>query len=185
MTELCPHHDREWRCPVCCLASLRRDLPRLRSAVRNNEKGAAGGSSSFGSRVPTGFGTAAYSLLQDIQARGGLDYIERELNTLSEPQPLNDLRRNVRQYRSRCALILHDALAPYPLLWPDNSVIGCPVVDEYGTCAAPLKVHRDNDAGSEHYGKAAIIRCQRTDDHEWTVAHAGWLRLGVLLGGVA
>lgn len=183
--DLCPHQDRDWRCPVCCLQSLRRDLPRLQRAIRQNEKTSGGGSLTFGSRVPAGFGTAALALVQDITAAGGLDYIERQLNTLRDHAPLSLLKRSVRQYRSRCALILHDALAPYPLLWPDNTAVTCPVVDEFGSCDQPLAVHRDNDPRSEHYGKAAVIRCRRDDDHEWTVADAGWLRLGVLLGGVA
>lgn len=193
----CPHGDKTWRCPICCLADLRRDLPRLRTAVRHTQKGSSGGRSAFGSRVPAGFGTAALALLQDITQAGGLDYIERELNTLRDLERLQQLRRHVRQYRSRAALILHDALAPYPLTWdtPSTSQAGetvvetrpipCPVVDDIGDCGAPLLVHRDNDPDSEDYGKAAVIRCKRDDDHEWTLANAGWLRLGVLLGGVA
>ena len=185
MKLLCPHGDRDWRCPTCCLMDLRRDYSRLVQAVTEAEKGTGGGRSSFGSRVPAGFGTAALALLQDINARGGLDYIERELNTLRDPEPLGLLRRNVRQYRSRAALILHDALAPYPLLWPDNTPVACPVVNDEGDCAGGLLVHRDNQPASPDYGKAAVIRCRAHDDHEWTVADAGWLRLGVLLGGVA
>lgn len=197
MKLLCPHGDRDWRCPVCCLADLRRDLPRLQRAVRQNEKGTGGGSRGFASRVPTGFGTAALALIQDINARGGLDYIERQLNTVRDPEPLALLRRHVRQYRSRAALILHDALAPYPLTWDTPGVnrdgdpivetkpIPCPVVDITGSCGAALLVHRDNNPKSEHYGMAAVIQCQRDEDHAWTLEAGGWLRLGVLLGGVA
>ena len=197
MTSLCPHGDKDWRCPVCCILSLRRDLRRLERAVRANEKSTGGGASSFGSRVPTGFGVAALALLQDINTAGGLDYIERQLNTLTDPEALADMRKKVRQYRSRCALILHDALAPYPLTWDtpgttqtgeeivETKPVPCPVVHELGQCGADLMVHRDNDPKSEDYGKAAIIRCRHNDDHEWTLRNAGWLRLGVLLGGVA
>lgn len=192
----CPHGDKEWRCPICCLAALRRDLPRLHRAVSVRDKtGTLGGRSAFGSREP--INTSALSLLQDIDHAGGLDYIERELNTLRDPQRLGPLRRHVRQYRSRCALILHDALAPYPLTWDTPGVdddgkpivetkpIPCPVVNDIGSCDAPLMVHRENDYRSEHFGKAAVIRCRIDDEHEWTLANAGWLRLGVLLGGVA
>lgn len=185
MNLLCAHGDKEWRCPTCCLMHLRRDLPRLKDAVQNHQRGLGGGSGAFGSRVPTGFGTAAFALLQDITQAGGLDYIERDLNTLLDHERLQALRRDVRQYRSRCALILHDALAPFPLLWPNNDPVLCPVVDERGSCNAELLVHRDNDQHSDNFGQAAVIRCRYDDDHEWSAIRGDWLRLGVLFGGVA
>lgn len=195
MTDLCPHGDKDWRCPTCCLAELRRNTPRLEKAVRNADKTISGGSSSpgFGSRVPAGFSVSAFSLLQDIRQHGGLDIIEKQLNTMRDPERLTALRKTLRQWRSRASLILRDALAPYPLTWDtpvpqqdgtdriENRPVPCPVVDEYGDCGHPLLVHRDNDPGSPNYGKAAVIRCRARDDHEWPLAHGGWLRLGVLL----
>jgi hypothetical protein len=191
----CPHGDKTWRCPTCCLADLRRDLRRLEAAVSDRDKSTPGGGRSvFGSREPINL--PALALIQDIQQAGGLDYVERQLNTLRDPVLLRDLRKNLRQWRSRAALVLRDALAPYPLTWDTDSTddngnptvvtapILCPVVDEYGSCNSPLLVHRDNDPVSDDYGKPAVIRCRKDDTHEWPMADRGWLRLGVLLGGV-
>lgn len=204
--DLCPHGDKDWRCVICCLASLRRDHQRLTRAVRTRDKsGSDGPRPAFASKEPINLG--ALALLQDIAKTGGLDRIEAQLNTLRDPEPLRELQTKVRKYRSRCALVLKDALAPYPLTWAvygprtspggrpvlnsdgqqvdgwQDTPIPCPVVNEHGDCAAPLLVHRDNDPDSKHYGKAAVIRCKRDDDHEWQLAHGGWLTLGVLLGG--
>jgi hypothetical protein len=191
--DLCPHQDKPWRCITCCLKALRNDLPRLQRAVKNAEKNNQTGSNpGFGSRVPAGFSVSALALVQDLEQAGGLDRIEQQLNTLRDPELLRDLQRHVRQWRSRCALILRDALAPYTLTWSvrerdgwRDRPIPCPVVNEYGDCAAPLIVHRDNNPESASYGKPQTIRCRTNDDHEWPLAHGGWLRLGVLLGGVA
>lgn len=206
--DVCDHGDKPWRCPTCCLAELRRNLPRLEKAVRGATRGNANsGSPGFGSRVPAGFSVSAFALLQDIRQHGGLDIIEAQLTTLRDPERLEQIRRTLRQWRSRASLILSDALAPYPLRWPvygplwnpdgtpvlnddgqqqdgwRDQDIPCPVVSDDGDCAAPLLVHRDNDPDSPNFGKPESIRCRRDDTHEWTLAHGGWLRLGVLLGG--
>lgn len=193
---LCPHGDRDWRCPTCCLAELRRNHPRLMLAVQVRDKtGGSGGRTPFGSREPINVG--ALALLQDVMAAGGLDRVEEQLATRRDPALLAALRKQVRQWRSRSALILKDALAPYPLTWDTHSTndkgeptvvtrpIPCPVVTAEGNCPGTLDVHRDNDPASLDFGKAAVIRCNRDDDHEWTLQAGGWLRLGVLLGGVA
>jgi hypothetical protein len=196
MTATCSHGDRDWRCPTCCLLNLRRDLHRLELAVSVRDKSSAqGGRSIFGSREPINL--PALALLQDIHRAGGLDYVERQLNTLRDPAVLADLRTGLRRWRSRAALVLRDALAPYPLTWDTPGLddtgrptvvtrpIPCPVIDQIGTCDGPLHVHRENEQTSADYGKPAVIRCPRDDSHEWTLAQGGWLRLGVLLGGVA
>lgn len=206
MTDLCPHGDKTWRCPTCCLLELRRNLPRLEQAVSVRDKtGGSGPRPAFGSREP--INSSALAVLQDIRKAGGLDSVEAQLSTLRDPARLGDLRRQLRQWRSRTALVLHDALAPYQLVWPvhgpildktgqplldehgqaregwRDKPIPCPVVTVDGDCNAGLSVHRDDDPDSPDYGKASLIRCQRDDTHEWPLAHGGWLRLGVLLGG--
>jgi hypothetical protein len=191
----CPHGDKDWRCPVCCIAEIRRNLPRLERAVAVREKtgDSEGAARFFASREL--INVAAYALLQDLNRAGGPTGLEHALNTLRDPARLAEVKREVRQLRSRLALILRDALAPYPLTWDTSSTdhdgrrtvetkpIPCPVVDQDGDCAGPLYVHRDNDPDSDDYGKPAVIRCKHDDDHEWTLAHGGWLKLGVLLGG--
>ncbi len=194
--DVCPHGDKPWRCPTCCLAELRRKLPRVETAVRVRDKTGGGSSGGvFGSRIE--INTDAFALLQDIRKAGGLDKIEADLNTLRAPRPLNELRRTVRQWRSRCDLILRDATAPFPLTWDvpgldkqglpilTTKTILCPVVNEHGDCGGELHVHRDDDPKSLTFSSPDLIRCRRNDDHEWTIKHGGWLRLGVLLGGVA
>lgn len=202
----CPHGDKDWRCPTCCLAELRRNHPRLVAAVRNRDQGGPGGGKAvFGSRVPINDG--ALALLQDIAAAGGLDSIEGALNTLRDPARLAAVKTNLRKWRSRCSLVLKDSTAPYPLLWPDwvpardakgqpvlepdgepkmvlkDKPVACPVVSDEGDCAGDLMVHRDDDDDSPNLGKPSAIVCRRDDDHAWTLANRGWLRLGVLLGG--
>lgn len=202
----CPHGDKQWRCPTCCLLELRRNLPRLDQAVSVRDKTVGGGPRpAFGSREP--INVSALALLQDIRKAGGCNGIEHNLATISDPEGLAALRKSLRGWRSRSALILRDALAPYELVWPvhgprtnkngeplrnDHGVqvegwqdrpVLCPVVNDEGDCASPLLVHREDDPGSVDYGKATVIRCRRHDDHEWPLAHGGWLRLGVLLGG--
>jgi hypothetical protein len=192
--DLCPHGDKDWRCTICCIANLRRDTPRLQKAVRVRDTASMDGPRpGFTSRPPINI--AALALLQDLTRLGGPDGIEHTLNTMRDPQIIADIERRTRQYRSRAALILHDALAPYPLTWDTPGVdadgqdivetkpVPCPVVSEYGDCGGPLMVHRDGDETSDNYGKAAVIVCRLKDDHEWPLAHGGWLRLGVLLGG--
>lgn len=194
--ETCDHGDKPWRCPVCCLAELRRNLPKLEQAVTNAESAKGGGGRpGFGSRTPPGFSLPALSLLREIRDAGGLDIVEAQLNTLRDPERLTAVRRSLRQWRSRAALVLQDALAPYPLTWDtpvtaedgtarvETRPIPCPVVDEDGDCAGPLMVHRDNNERSPDFGKSTVIRCGYDDDHEWPLASGGWLRLGVLLGG--
>jgi hypothetical protein len=191
----CPHGDKDWRCPTCCIAEIRRNQPRLHRAVSIREKtgGSEGTARFFASREP--INVPAYALLQDLNRAGGATGLEQALSTLRDPSRLAEVRRTLRQLRSRLALVLHDALAPYPLTWDTPTIdqhgrrtietkpIPCPVVNENGDCGGPLHVHRDNDPHSEHYGKPAVIRCKHNDDHEWTLAHGGWLNLGVLLGG--
>lgn len=196
---LCPHGDKDWRCATCCIAELRRNHTRLEAAVSIRDRGRpVGPRPGFASREP--INVSALALLQDLKQHGGPTGLEQQLATTTDPQTLTDLRRKVRQYRSRSSLILHDALAPYPLLWPvevtvtdeqtgqpktvvKDKPITCPVIDEDGTCAGDLFVHRDDDPASADYGKAAVIVCRRDDEHEWTLKAGGWLRLGVLLGG--
>jgi hypothetical protein len=196
---LCPHADKEWRCTTCCIAELRRNHTRLTAAVSvRNKTGNDGPRPAFGSREP--INVSALALLQDLGQHGGTDGLEAKLATTRDPNALRDLQRQVRQYRSRSALILHDALAPYPMLWPVEETvtdkatgeqkqvwkdrpIPCPVIDEDGPCGGDLMVHRDDDPASPNFGKAAVIVCRSDDEHEWTLAHGGWLRLGVLLGG--
>ena len=188
----CPHDDKPWRCVPCCLAELRRSVPLLTRAVRVRDKGGQDGPRpGFASRPP--INVAAFALLQDIKQAGGTDGLEATVNTVSDPNELYETRRLIRQYRSRAALVLHEALAPYPLLWPyiettasgeevtRNKPIGCPVTSEDGQCQGALMVHRDNDPASPNYGKAAVIRCQVDDEHEWAWAFGGWLRLGAML----
>jgi hypothetical protein len=191
---LCAHGDKEWRCTICCVAYLRRNETRLRRTVRTRTSGTGDGPRPpFGSREPININ--AHDLIQDLNSHGGTDGLEHKLNTYRDPQALATLQRQTRQYRSRCALILRDAVAPYPLTWDTPTVdsdghptvrtlpIGCPVVSEHGGCPGELYVHADPDPLSPHYGKAAVIQCHTDDDHEWTLAAGGWLRLGVLLGG--
>lgn len=193
-TDLCAHMVKEARCVICSLAELRRQLPELHRAVTGpREVGPAADFTKGGERSWEPINLAALSLLQDIDARNGLDAVEAALNTTTDPERLREVQRDVRIWRSRCVLILGLALAPYPLRWdrrkPDGSVeevdVLCPVVNDTGDCGGTLRVHRDNDPNSEHYARAAVIICTRDDDHEWPLRHGGWLRLGVLLGGVA
>jgi hypothetical protein len=187
----CPHRDKPWRCVTCCLAALRRDLPRLERAVTVRLDGAERADYVRGG-MPSWelINLNARALIQDIERAGGLDQIEAKLNTYRDPDALADLRRHVRQWRSRAALILADVLAPVPLMW-DAEVDGtiktipvlCPVVSDQGDCHGSLRYHRDDDPNSDYYERRAIIRCARDDDHEWHIRHGGWLRLGVLLGG--
>lgn len=193
---LCDHGDKDWHCTVCCLAYLRQNLPRVEKAVRNRDKTSQGGGSSrpaSGSREQINVG--AFALLQDVAREGGTNGLERNLATLHEPERA-DTARLVRQFRSRCALVLKDALAPFPLTWDAKDVdengnpirnkpVLCPVVNENGDCGGQLYVHRDDQPTSPNYGKAAIIVCRNDDEHAWPMADGGWLRLGVLFGGVS
>lgn len=194
--EPCPHGDKQWRCPTCCLAELRRKMPRVERAISNREKtGGSSGKSVFGSRME--INTSAMALVQDISRAGGLDKIEADLNTLTESLTLNQLRRSVRQWRSRCDLVLREVTAPYDLTWDVHETdsdgnhhirtrpILCPVVNEHGDCAGKLQVHRDDDQDSATFGREQTITCRNADDHTWGIQYGGWLRLGVLLGGVA
>jgi hypothetical protein len=200
----CPHGDREHRCPTCCLLALRKYMPALDRAVSIRDKAPGSGPRpAFGSREP--INTSAFALLQDINRAGGLNTVEHHLHVLRDPE-LRGLERNVRQWRSRASLILRLATAPYPVLWPTlvpvvragkpvldgrgqprlelrDRPVPCPVVLEEGDCAAPLRVHRDDDPESPSFTRPELIRCARYEDHEWTLAHGGWLRLGSLLGG--
>lgn len=192
----CPHGDKDWRCPICCLAELRRKLPRIEAAVTARDKtGSSSGRSVFGSRME--INTSALALLQDVSAAGGLNTVEHHLNTLIDNLALNQLKRNVRQWRSRCNLILKEATAPYDLTWDvpgtdkdgnptvRTETILCPVVNEHGDCAGRLQVYRDNDPKSATFMRPQTITCRNDDDHTWGVHYGGWMRLGVLLGGVA
>lgn len=194
---LCPHHDKDWRCIVCCLAYLRRNTHILDRAVQTSDRGRTDGPRPpFGSREP--INVSALALVQDLNQHGGTNGLEHKANTYRDPQAHADIKRRIRQFRSRCALILGDALAPYPLTWDtpvtretdgqtvhtvETRPIGCPVVTADGPCTGELYVHADDDAGSANFGKAAVIVCHADDEHEWTLASGGWLRLGVLLGG--
>lgn len=187
--EECPHKDKPWRCIPCCISALWRDVPRLERAIRNQERaGNDGPRPGFGSREPINL--AAYALLQDLGRHGGVGGLDNALHTLRDPARLNELRRRTRQYRSRASLILHEALAPYPLRWPVDQPDGtckdedvpCPVIDDEGTCGGQLLIHRNTDSTSGTYGKPLTIVCRYDDTHEWA-AGLGWLRLGVLLGG--
>jgi hypothetical protein len=192
--ETCAHGVKEARCVVCALAELRRRLPEVTRAVAGaREVGPAAEFTSGGAPSWEPINLAAMSLLQDINADGGLDAVEAALNTVTDPERLRVLQRNVRIWRSRATLILGLALAPYPLRWDRRKTDGtvetvnvlCPVVDDQGDCGGILRVHRDNDPSSEHYGRAAVIICTHDDEHDWPMREGGWLRLGVLLGGVA
>lgn len=192
--EICAHGVKEARCTICALAELRRRLPDLSRAVAGaREVGPAAEYTSGGAPSWEPINLSALSLLQDIDAKGGLNTVEASLNTLTDPEQHRALSRDVRIWRARCTLILGLALAPYPLRWDRRTSSGtvetvnvlCPVINDQGDCGGILRVHRDNDPASEHYGRAAVIICTLTDDHDWPLRDGGWLRLGVLLGGVA
>jgi hypothetical protein len=182
----CSHGDRPLRCGICALMELRQAVDRIHIAV-TDPRAVTGGSDFVRGGAPSWepINLAALSLLQDIRAAGGLTLVEATMRSTVAPESAAVAVRQVVGWRNRAHLILGTALAAYALLWPDNTAVLCPVIDEHGECAAPLKVHREQDPDHPSYGRPALVQCARDHDHNWPLAYGGWLRLGVLLGGVA
>jgi hypothetical protein len=192
------------------LDKIRRDIPRLRVALRLRDKSPSvvgvvtGGAPSYEL-----ISLAVDALLTDI--RQGVDHCERacraELGhafhrtpdlpdalarlataytaceTAPTPSPAAETTAAlVAVWVHRAAVLLGDAWRPYPLVAPDGRRVRCPVV-EWREGAATECTGNLWVHRHDTTGVPTEITCKRDKAHAWRTGPA-WLRLGALLGAI-